>query len=82
MNLLILEEPLRAAERNKLADKKFGIPSLRKYPLTDKTRVIKAIQFFSKCDKQYKKELAKNIAREAKKYDMEIHNEEIQKYLK
>lgn len=53
----------------------FGVPELRKYPLNDREHVLKAIQFFHHCPIEYKKELAHNINRAAKKYDITISKE-------
>ena len=48
-------------ERREIPDKKFGIPSKRKYPLHDKDHVLQAIRFFNYVDKEDEKELAKNL---------------------
>lgn len=55
-----------------LEDSDFGLPSERKYPLTDRQHVVKAIQFFSYCPSDKKKELAKNINRRAKELGMKM----------
>lgn len=55
-----------------LEDSDFGLPSERKYPLTDRQHVTKAIQFFSYCPSNKKKELAKNINRRAKELGMKM----------
>lgn len=65
---------LTSKNRDTLRDSTFGIPSLRKYPLNDKEHVIKAIQMFHHCPLEYKKELASNINRQAKRYDITISN--------
>lgn len=66
---------LTSKKRNSLSDSKFGIPSLRKYPLNDEEHVIKAIQMFHHCPIEYKKELAHNINNAAKRYDISISKE-------
>jgi len=63
---------LSTKQRNNLKNSVFGIPSLRKYPLNDKEHVLKAIQFFHHCPLEHKKELAHNINKEAKKYNISI----------
>ena len=63
---------LSTKQRNSLNNSTFGIPSLRKYPLNDKEHVLKAIQFFHHCPIEYKKELANNINKKAKEYDIII----------
>jgi hypothetical protein len=69
-------------QRNSLNKNTFGIPSLRKYPLNDKDHVQKAIQMFHHCPIEYKRELAHNINKNAKKYDITIsQNSPIYNYL-
>jgi len=73
---------LSSKQRNNLNSSVFGIPSLRKYPLNDKEHVVKAIQFFHHCPLEYKRELAHNINKEAKKYDIAIsQSSKIYEYL-
>ena len=59
------ENALSSKERNELKDSDFGIPELRKYPLTDEEHVRKANSFFKFAPKKYKAELAKRILTEA-----------------
>ena len=68
------EEKMSTDERKKLNDSQFGIPSLRKYPLTDESHVEQAVRFFNKADPQYKPELARNIVKRAKELNMEWWN--------
>lgn len=63
---------LSKKQKDNLKDSVFGIPLLRKYPLNDREHVLKAIQFFHHCPLEHKKELAHNINRKAKKYDITI----------
>lgn len=65
------EAKLSSKERNKLDDEQFGIPSLRKYPLTDEKHVLQAVRFFNKAPEEHKPELARNIVKRAKELDME-----------
>lgn len=66
----IVEKTLKAKDRNKLNEDEFGIPSLRKYPMPDKAHVSAAIQRFNHVDKKHEKELASNIIKKLKQFDM------------
>lgn len=61
---------MTAAERNKLPDSAFGIPSKRKYPLDTEAHVRSAIKFFNYVDKEDEEELAKNIIKAMKKFNI------------
>ena len=65
---LLKEDKMLSKERNSLPDTEFGIPSLRKYPLSDKDHVLAAIRMFNHVDKSHEAELAKNILRKMKEY--------------
>ena len=67
------EATLTAKQRNNLDEEDFGIPELRKYPLTDKEHVRSAIRFFNYVDKEHEKELAENIKRKLNEFDMEVN---------
>lgn len=67
-----VEGKLDTKDRNKLPDSVFGIPELRKYPLTDADHVRSAISYFGKAPAKYKHELAVRICRAAKKFGVEI----------
>jgi hypothetical protein len=69
----ILESKLTSKERNALPDNLFGLPDERRYPLNDKERVTKAIQFFSYCTPSKKGILAANINKMAKKFNMKLN---------
>ena len=69
----IEEKALTTKDRNKLPDDVFGLPKERKYPMPDEEHVRKAIQFFIYCPKNKKKELANNINKMAKKFNMKIN---------
>ena len=60
------------AERDKLNDSQFGIPSKRKYPLDSPTHVKSAIKFFNYCSKEDEELLAKNIIKAIKKFDIDV----------
>lgn len=68
---IVQEAKLSTKERNKLDDSEFGIPELRKYPLTDKKHVRSAVSYFHKAPRKYKVKLAKRILRAAHKYNMD-----------
>lgn len=70
--MIIKENDLSAKERKLLPIDEFGLPEERKYPMSDEEHVRKAVQFFGFCPKEKKKELAKNINRLAKKYNMRM----------
>ena len=63
---------MTVAEKNKLKDSDFGLPSLRKYPMPDAAHVKSAIKFFNYVDKKNEAELAKNIKKKAKEYGVDI----------
>lgn len=72
--ITVQESTLSTKERNKLDDSEFGIPELRKYPLTDKKHVRSAVSYFHKAPAKYKPQLAKRILRAAHKYGMDTEN--------
>lgn len=71
------EAYLKAKEKEKLKDSAYGIPELRKYPLTnkngdyDENHIRMAVKFFGSAPKKYKKELAKRILRAAHSIDLD-----------
>ena len=64
------EAKLSAKERNKLSDSEFGIPSQRRYPLHDRAHVISSVRFFNYAGKEHEAELAHNILRKMKEFDI------------
>ena len=60
-------------ERNRLKDNQFGIPAKRKYPLDTEKHVRSAIKFFNYVDKKDEKELAENINKAIKKFNMKVN---------
>ena len=87
--MIIYEGKINTEDRNKLPDSAFGIPSKRKYPLTDKDgkldkdHILQAVRFFNKADEVDKPILAKNIIAAAKKLDMDYSKwETVLKYAK
>ena len=71
----IFESALSSKDRNDLPDSEFGLPSQRRYPMPDKSHVLSAIRFFNHVEEEYEVELAKNIIKKIKKFDMasEVH---------
>lgn len=67
---IVLEAQLTAKERKEIPDREYGLPKKRKYPMPDKKHVRAAIRFFNYVDKEDEAELARNINRMAKKYNM------------
>ena len=63
---------ITASEKSKLPDSKFGLPEKRKYPLDTEARVRSAIKFFNYVSKEDEKELADNIIKAIKKYDIKV----------
>ena len=66
----IHEEALSAKKRNTLPDDDFGIPKYRQWPMPDEEHVILAIRFFNYVEPKFEKELATNIIKKVKKFDM------------
>ena len=61
---------MTAAERKKLPDSAFGIPSKRKYPLDTEAHVRSAIRFFNYVSKEDEQELADNINKAIRKFNI------------
>jgi hypothetical protein len=62
----ITEDKLKAAERTD-----FGLPAKKKYPMPDEGHVKQAIRMFNHCDPEDEAELARNIKKYMKKYNMD-----------
>lgn len=77
--ICLQEAKLSTKARNKLDDEQFGIPELRKYPLTDRKHVLQAVRFFNKAEEKYKPELARNIVKRAKELNMDWENWDVLK---
>ena len=63
--MILTEEKLKAKERTD-----FGIPELKKYPMPDKDHVLAAIRMFNHVDKEHEKQLAANIKKKMKEYNI------------
>jgi len=70
---LMLENKLKAKDRDILDSEEFGLPKERKYPLIDEEHIRQAIRFFKYCKPTQKLELSNNINRKAKIYRMEMN---------
>ena len=57
----VATEAIRRVDRNRLDNKFFGIPSKRKYPLTQESSIKNCIRFFRFCPNEDKTELATNV---------------------
>ena len=57
-------------KRSELPDNVFGIPQERKYPMPDKRHTLSAIKLFGHVEPKYEEELAKNIIKNMKKYNI------------
>lgn len=57
-------------KRSKLPDNIFGIPEERKYPMPDKKHTLSAIKLFGHVEDKYEKELANNIIKNMKKFNI------------
>ena len=68
----MIEGKLSAKDRKKIADKDYGIPSKRKYPMPDESHVRSAIQMFNHVDSADEAELARNIKKKIKQYGMSV----------
>lgn len=77
---LLSEAKLKANERTD-----FGLPKLKKYPMPDKAHVLAAIRMFNHVEPQYEKELATNIKKKMKQYNISPEsvgeNNRLKKYL-
>lgn len=67
-----LEAKLSAADRRALKDNQFGLPAKRKYPLHDKEHVSDAIAYFRFCPPEDRDELARNIIKAIRRFNMEV----------
>ena len=69
-SLYFAEAELSTEDRKKLKSGTFGLPKLRKYPLNDARHVSSAITYFNKCDEENEAELARNIIKAIKKFNL------------
>lgn len=69
---VIKESAILEEKRSEIPAKEFGVPSKRKFPLTDAKHVKSAIKFFNYVDEEDEAELARNIKRKAKEFGVVI----------
>lgn len=69
-----MEAKLSAAERKALKDSDFGLPETRQWPLNDEDHVRSAITNFHWCPKEKQKELAKNILKAMRRFDVKLQS--------
>ena len=82
---MINEKPLSTKQRNSLKDSEFGIPELRAYPLNDVSHVEQAVRMFNHVEPEYEKELADNLNKAIKKFNLNINvgdDNRFKKYVK
>jgi len=70
LRAMLFEGELSYMERQRLLPSEFGIPNKRKYPLNDEDHVRAAIRMFNNCDPDDEEELAENIIRKIKKFEI------------
>lgn len=63
---------LTAAERERLSDNEFGLPSERRFPLVDARHVRAAESYFRYASDKDKPELARNILRKANEFGVHV----------
>lgn len=77
-------EATRRMDRSKLNKKFFGIPSKKKYPLTQESSIKNCIRFFRFCPNEDKKELATNVLKAMESFHMtkeDTYGEDFWKYV-
>ena len=57
-------------KKSEVDPKDFGVPSQKKFPMPDEKHVKSAIKFFNYVDKEHEEELAKNIKKKIKQYNI------------
>lgn len=88
MDLLLPDDKsiITEEKRSQWPDEIFGIPELRKYPMPDEKHTRSAIKLFNHVDPKHEEELAKNIIKNMKKYNIDPSvvgpNNRLNKYLK
>jgi hypothetical protein len=79
----VLLEKISYKERKELDDSEFGLPEKRKYPLNTEANVRSAVKLFNYVDKEDEKELADNINKAIKKFNItNIHPGENNRFSK
>lgn len=68
----LYEATLTADQRRNISDKDYGLPKDKKYPMPDESHVRSAIRFFNHVDPSDEVELAENIKKKIKQYNMTV----------
>lgn len=68
----LYEATLTAEQRKNISDKDYGLPKDKKYPMPDESHVRSAIRFFNHVDPSDEAELARNIKKKIKQYNMSV----------
>ena len=66
-------------------DKQYGVPEEKKFPLDSEAHVRSAVKFFNYVKPEYEEELASNIKKKIKEYDLDISigdKNRLKKYIK
>jgi hypothetical protein len=82
METPLFEHILTMRERGNLPESEYGLPEVKKYPLTDKEHVLKAIQYFGSCPDKQMHILAANINKKIKQFKMNVNVSETNKFYK
>lgn len=82
METPLFEHVLTMRERGNLPESEYGLPEVKKYPLTDKEHVLKAIQYFGSCPDKQMHILAANINKKIKQFKMNVNVSETNKFYK
>ena len=78
----IRKKYLTAEEREEIPDRAFGIPELRKYPLSDRKHVRQAVIMFNYVSPKYEKKLAENILRAMDRFGLKMNVSEQNRFHK
>lgn len=68
---IVLEQSTEQIPRKDLPDEEFGLPEHRKYPLDTPEHVLSAIKFFNYVDLLNEEQLATNIKKKMKEFNMD-----------
>lgn len=66
------EGKLSAKDRANIKSSDYGLPKKKKYPMPDESHVRAAIRLFNHVDKEDEAELARNIKKKIKEYNMDV----------
>lgn len=69
----MVEGKLSSEQRKNIKDSDYGLPSQRKYPMPDAKHVRSAVQMFNHCPEKDQAELARNIKKKLRAYNMTVN---------